>query len=428
MRDKIYAHLLDTELVNFGQPNVSYTHAIKDSRIRFSASRPPFPVQTALLYVSKQISQEALHFFYSRNLFVRFKIYSADARHAKTMLEESGVLFSVAGEEAVESCISHAMDLSLVEKGSAVKRANVLFPAQYLPRLINFLELASKASGTWAPSHALFISVKNTYGLEKAKVQGDLLELFRMLKNLGKVEIDGGQLQEGYGKGLQKSMTAANFEPDEWLETINDMVNRAEDAKKKQAYDAAAQHAEAAIISMTYGYLTCADALHSQPESFTKAVQRLRWRTELSLASTHYERHAEAFSSSFKDADDKQRATDLLAAEVGASHALSLATDSPSPASNPWFRSLPAELIPPNKADWFTDDERGRSWYVLGLTHFTLSENLFAAGDLERALGLLSHQGTKEKAEQAFEKARMNIDWETRPGLGMRKAIKAAKS
>lgn len=343
------------------------------------------------------------------------------------MMGESGLLFSVADEEAVARCISHAMDLNLVEKGSDVKRISVLFPAQYLPRLINFMDQASKASGTWAPSHALKISVKNTYGFEKAKVQGDLLELFRLLKNFGRVEVEGNDLQEGYGMGLRKSMMVARFEPEQWLNTVNDMVNRAENAKKKQAYDVAAQHAQGAIVSMTYTYLTCAESLHAQPESFTKAVQRLRWRTELVLANALYAMHAEPLYSSTARSE-KQQATDLLAAETGASHALSLAMDSPSPASNPWFRSLPAELIPTNRADWFTDEERGNSWYVLGLAHLALSENLFAAGDLERALGLLNQPETREKAEEAFAKARKNIDWDARPGLGLRRAAKAVRT
>jgi hypothetical protein len=232
VRNKIYAHLLDTELVNAGQPNVSYTHTIKNSTLHFAASRAPFPVETALFYVNKQISEEARHFFYSKNLFVRFEVYSGDARHAKTMLEDSGVLFSVAGPDAVERCTMHAMDLKVVEKGSAVKRTSVLFPAQYLPRLVNFMEQASKASGAWAPAHALAFSVVNMYGLEKARVQGDLLELFRLLSNVGKVEVEGTELLAGYADALQRSMMAAAFEADAWLNAVNDMTDRAEQAQE----------------------------------------------------------------------------------------------------------------------------------------------------------------------------------------------------
>ncbi|KAF1977834.1 hypothetical protein BU23DRAFT_550514 [Bimuria novae-zelandiae CBS 107.79] len=430
VRNKIYAHVLDTELVNAGQPNVSYTHTIKASTLHFSASRPPFPVQTSLFYVNKQISQEARQFFYSKNLFVKFEIYSSDARHVKTMLEESGVLFSVAKPEAVQRCKAHAMDLTVIEKGSAVKRASVMFPAQYLPRLINFIEQASKASGSWAPSHALFISVKNMYGLENARVQGDLLELFRLITNVGKVEIEGKELLDGYAEGLQKSMMAANFEPEEWLKLVSEMTDRAEQASKKKDDDAAAQHAQAAIISMTYAYLTRAETLHSQPESFARGVQRLRWRTELSLANTLHSKHPSSTSESSDPATEKASAADLLAAETAASHALSLATDSPSPDSNPWFRSLPAELIPPNKADWFTDEERGRSWYALGLAHMALDEFLFAAGDLERSVGLLGESTSGEmrgEVEKAFAKAREGIDWEVRPGIGLRKAARVAR-
>lgn len=227
VRNKIYAHVLDTELVNAGQANVSYTHTLKDSTLHFAASRTPFPIQAALFYVNKVISEESRSFFYSKNLFVKLEIYSADARHAKTMLEESGVLFSVGRPEAVEQCRAHAMGLTIVEKGSAVKRASVMFPAQYLPRLINFMEQASNASGTWARGQALFLSVVNMYGLERSRVQGDLLELFRLLTNIGAVEVEGQDLLEGYAEGLQRSMVAATFDADAWLAGVVEMADRA---------------------------------------------------------------------------------------------------------------------------------------------------------------------------------------------------------
>ncbi|KAJ4356272.1 uncharacterized protein N0V89_004303 [Didymosphaeria variabile] len=431
VRNKIHSHLLDTELVNAGQPNVSYTHTIKKSTLHFNASRPPFPVASALFFVNKQISKEARDFFYSKNLFIKFEIYSPDARHAKTMLEDSGVLFSVASPEAVEKCTTHAMDLTIVEKGSAVKRTSVIFPAQYLPRLVNFMEQASKASGAWAAGHALFLSVVNMFGLEKARVQGDLLELFRSLTDIGKVEVDGKELLEGYAYALQRSMMAATFEADVWLKAVTEMTDRAEAAHDKSDYETATQQCQAATISITYAYLTRAETLHSQPESFVKSLQHLRWRTELTLATTLHAKHSPTIASSSPlisastpTAAQKQIAADLLAAETAASHALSLSTDSPSPASNPWFRSLPPELIPPNKPDWFTDAERGRSWYVLGLTHMALGECLFAAGDLERAAGLLRDN---EDADKAFAQARNEINWEVRPGVGLRKAAWVAR-
>lgn len=437
VRNKIYAHLLDTELVNTGQPNVSYTHTIKNSTLHFSASRAPFPVHIALFYTNKQLSKEARNYFYSTNLFVKFEVYSADARHAKTMLEDSGVLFSVARPEAVQKCAMHAMELKIVEKDSTMQRTSVLFPAQYLPRLVNFMEQASKASGTWAPGHALLLSVVNMHGLEKARVQGDLLELFRLLTNVGKVEVKGEGLLPGYAEGLQRSMMFVTFEPDTWLKAVTEMTDRAEQTLEKKDYDNAAQHCQAATISMTYAYLTRAETLHSQPETFNKDIQRLRWRTERVLAMALYSKHAAAGSSALSaksastpTAAQKQIAVDLLAAETAASHALSLSTDSPSPASNPWFRSLPPELIPPNKPDWFTDGERGRSWYVLGLTHMALGEPLFAAGDLERAVELLGEGGDEKgirEVEQVFAKAREEIDWEVRPGVGLRKAALIAR-
>lgn len=433
VRNKIYAHVLDTELVNVGKPNVSYTHSIKNGVLQFRASRHPFPVQTALFYVNKQISREAVEYFYSKNLFVRFEIYTADARHAKTMLEESGLLFSTSDPRTVEASTRHAMDLTIVEKNSAQKRATVMFPAQYLPRLINFMDQASNASKTWAPFHALFMTVLNTYNLETSRLQADLLELFRLLTNLGAVTIDATNLLPGYASGLQSSMTSPVFSADAWLAAVTDMADRAVEARENKDYATSAQHSHAAIIALTHGFLTRPEALHSQPEDFHKAVQRLRWRCALGLATTLYTAHLPLPPDSTPLS--RAAATDLLAAETAAANALSLATDSPSPASNPWFRTLPPELIPPNKAVWFTDDERGMAWYASGLVHLALGEPLFAAGDLERAERLWREDGAAEGEErgaraevvEAFERARGKIDWGVRPGSGLKRAVRIAR-
>jgi hypothetical protein len=436
IRHKIYAHILDTELVNLGiTENVSYTHKIQaNGLLHVSASRSPFPgLSTSLFRVNKHIGSEAQHYFYSKNLFVRFAIHTADARHAKTMLEDSGVLFSVASPEKVAQCTRHAMDVSIFEKNSMQMRAVILFPAQYLPRMINFLDQASRAATTWAPNHALHIKVLNTYGFPLARLQGDLLELFRLLANLGAADIDSENLLPAYAEGLQANMLASEFTAEGFLETVTTLADRAEEEAQRTGNAAlAAQLAQSCVIALTYAYLTRAEVLHTVPEGFMRKVQRLRWRCEICMGKALLRTHQADVvgggkwpSSTTLSSEKKMEiAKDLLAAETAASQALSLATDSPNPASNPWFQSLPAEVIPPNKAEWFTDEERGTSWYVCGLVHTALGEHLFAAGDLERACGLFPGG---EGFEKAFEVAREAIDWKVKPGTGMKSAARIAK-
>jgi hypothetical protein len=417
VRNNIYKYTLDTELVNVGESNVSYTHSIKDGVLHFRASRLPFLVQTSLFYVNKQISKEALHYFYSKNLFVRFEIYSPDARHAKTMLEESGLLFSTAPPNLLENSKQHALELVLLEKNSTQKRAAVMFPAQYLPRLINFLEQASRSTKSWAPSHSIFINMMHNYDFPASRLQGDLLELFRLLSNLGGATVDSHNLLPRYAEGLQADMTASTFTPDNWLQTITDLADLSDSARDKEDYVLANEYSQTVIIALTYGYLTHAEALHSAPESFSTAIQRLRWRTELGLGISLSLLHR-PFISTNKEwlttvpvtKQIQTTARDLLLAEAACSRALSLSTDAPSPASNPWFLSLPTELIPPNRMTWFTDMDRAQSWYALGTVHAAIGEKLFAAGDMERALELWGNEAGKEKVEAAFERVREGID------------------
>jgi hypothetical protein len=398
-------------------------------------------VQTALFYVNKQISKEALHYFYSKNLFVRFEVFSADARHVKTMLEESGLLFSTASPALLENSQHHALELVLVEKNSSQKRAAVMFPAQYLPRLINFLDQASRTTASWAPAHSVFLNVVNTYNFPISRLQGDLLELFRLLSNLGAATVDPKNVMPRYAEGLQSNMTSASFTADAWLQTVTDLADLADSAREKGEYKTANEYSQTVIIALTYGYLTHAEALHTQDEAFHKSVQRLRWRTELGVGITLSLLHRD-YTSSNKDWLDQTSsreaitaAKDLLLAESACSKALSLATDAPSPASNPWFLSLPVELIPPNKPTWFTPLEVAQTWYALASVHAALGENLFAAGGMERAVELWGDNEGREKVESACERVRVAIDgdkesmWKgsVRPGTGLKRAAALAR-
>lgn len=445
VRNTIYKYALDTELVNVGKPNVSYSHTLKDSVLHFTASRPPFPISTSLFYINKQISKEALSYFYSKNLFVRFDIYTSDARHAKTMLEDSGLLFSTAEPSLLEGIRQHAMEVVLVERNSSQKRASVMFPAQYLPRLINFLDQASRATKSWAPLHSIFINVINTYNFPISRLQGDLLELFRLLSNLGGVTVDSKNLLPRYAEGLQANMTAASFTAENWLASVNELANCADEKREKGEYSVANEYGQSVVIALTYGYLTHAETLHSQDEGFAKSVQRMRWKTELGVGIALSLLHREATNDKnwlTKEPTDEARkaARDLLLAENSISKALSLATDSPSPSSNPWFLSLPVELIPPNKPTWFSEKERAQTWYALGTVHTALGEYLFGAGDLERALELWGKDDgeTSEgrgRVEKAFERAREGIDGDVenmwvgkiKPGTGLKKAGRLAR-
>ncbi|KAF2787803.1 hypothetical protein K505DRAFT_121838 [Melanomma pulvis-pyrius CBS 109.77] len=433
----IFSHLLDTELVNANISNVSYTHTLQPSgTLQFQASRPPFPVHTALFRVSKKLSEAARAYFYAQNLFIRFTFRTPDARHAKTMLADSGVLFSVAGFSALEASTSHAMDLVLVEKDSTQKRAVVMFPAQYLPRLVNFMDQASKATTSWASGHKLEMSVRNTYAFPISRLQGDLLEPFRFLSSFSSVAISPANLLPGYAEGLQTSMTTA-FTPASWLTTVSALADRAEEAAAgKEDGEVGRQLYNAAIIAQTYAYLTHPEDLHSQPEAFAKGVQRLRWRCELGVGNsilaqhghdkphTHTHTHTETQPSL-----TPALARDLLTAETALSAALSLATNSPSPTSNPWLATLPVDLVPPNAEAWFADAERGVCWWRLGLAHAALGEFLFAAGDLERAVEMLGGGDAERtgEVEGLFEWVRGSIDWERRPGEGLRRAAVLAR-
>ncbi|KAH6618929.1 hypothetical protein C7974DRAFT_39538 [Boeremia exigua] len=450
IRNTIYRYALDTELVNTGLANVSYTHTFNNNTgmLKFKASRPPFPVDTGLFSVDQLISREALRFFYSSNLFVRFSIFTPDARHAKTMLIDSGILFATTSSELATGT-HHALDISLVEKESDKKRAVVMFPAQYLPRLINFLREAGEVTKSWGSTRRLHLSLLNSYSFPTSRLQGDLLEPFRVLKGFSAVTIDAQHTLPHYAAGLSASMTSKEFDAQHWVDTITELADLSDAARETTENGVAnlalsIEYSQAVIVALTYGFLTSAEAIHgpSHAEDIFKAIQRLRWRVELglgialSLQHRALDTHKDWLNN--VDLDLKTRklaARDLLLAEKSVSKALSLATDSPSPAENPWFLSLPVELIPPNKQTWFSEGERAQTWYALGVVHTSLGEYLFAAGAFERALGMWGTNEGVERVEKAFEKARMGVESDregmfkgrVQPGTGLRRAARIAR-
>jgi hypothetical protein len=91
-----------------------------------------------------------------------------------------------------------------------------------------------------------------------------------------------------------------------------------------------------------------------------------------------------------------------------------------------------------NKLIWFDDMERSSSWLILGTIHLALGEHLFAAGDCERAMAILNDENSslgqdqinkaREEVEAVFAKARDGIDWDTPPGLGLKRAAQLSRS
>ena len=98
-----------------------------------------------------------------------------------------------------------------------------------------------------------------------------------------------------------------------------------------------------------------------------------------------------------------------------------------------FFREILGNLKPePGEKDltglgfpeWFTDEERAKSWFACGLVHLALRENLFASGDFERACGLFPEG---EEFVKPFQEAREGIDWNMQPGTWLEKVSRIAR-
>ena len=440
VRNKIYAHILDTELINASLEPVSYTPLpSSDSQtLAFRPSRTPFPVQTSLFYTNHHISLEAQNYFYATNLFVRLTLYTADISAAEALVLNSGVLFAASTPDVAAACTQHVLDVSLTEGDCTVRTAAVLFPAQYLPRLVNYMREKTAADQTWPTHHSLAIALQNTYTFPPSRLQGDVLEPFRALHSFHHATIAPTHVLAGYATGLASALMQPAPSADTWLSSLTHLSTLSDAARAAEDYTTAAEYSHATTIALTYGFLT-----RTLPTSaaFARSAQRLRWHTELSLgiSLTLAHRALDTHASWLHDAAlplsvRAPAACALLVAETALSRALSLATDAPSPASNPWFATLPAALIPLNRGAWFSGAERAQTWYALGVVQVMLGEFLFGAGALARALVGWAGAG-KERVECVFAKARAGVDRVAAgmvpglgaPGEGLRRARRVAE-
>lgn len=490
--NRIYAHLLDTELVNLGLPNISYTTpnssatSDQDDLLFFTASRSPFSVCTSLFYVCISLRKSALQYFYSRNLFIRLRVRASSKGIAESILLDSGMLFSTAKPQSKERCKQHVMDLELtVDPVSAAtaeslhtddthkmkamqKRAEVLFPALYLPRLITYIaDLQYRDHSTPLAHHkteiCTDIRLQHIYSHRISTLQTDVLEPFRFLEGISGVSLSAekGILLPEYGEGLKCSMLASEgFSVESLLDCVSDLAARGTAILKTQEEgrkaDLAVEYAHTGVMILTSAYLMRGENILTLPESIIKEVQRLRWKCEVLAARALYAVHQQAvenetednwlFSARVTEKGKKTMARDLLQAERRATSAVYLSTTSYNPSSsppssaalrsNPWATAVPVSLIPPHSPAWFTDEERGEAWFLLGLVHAALGEYLFAAGDLERACAMAtSEEGQRavvmEKVEayvQVFGRVRERIYWGVRPGQGLSRAGRMAKS
>ncbi|OCK75365.1 hypothetical protein K432DRAFT_174564 [Lepidopterella palustris CBS 459.81] len=411
IRNRIYTHLLDTEYVNVGLPNVSYTHSLANSILHFRASRPPFPVSTSLFYVNRQLHSESTGYFYSKNLFIRLSLYMSDADLAWPLLS-NGLLFSVASPPKVAASTLHALDVSLVMEHSSVMRASVIFPAQYLPRLLVFLSLQNESNASWGPSHALTLSIRNTYAFPTVHLQGDLLEPFRLLHNLSRVEVSATHISPYYAHSLERDMTRPSFSASAWLAGVMEQKEQGNVWFRRGEYEEALQCYAMAVIMLQSTYRSRGEELEAQSSSFNKEVNRLRWQCECNIAFCGVQLGTEWDGSSVEHARTAQR---LMTAESAAQNALYLVTA--NEAQNPWL--LTAASVPENQADFYTDAERAKTWFRMGNVHAALKEWIWACGYFERAQELAPKD---EAIRKKFAEARDKVDGRVVPGKHYKRA------
>ena len=256
LRQKIYAFLLDTKHAR-GSPSpftyrprvqdgtlrlqttsYAYRPRVQDGRLRMQANSPPFRLCTAILRTNKQIHLEAVNTLYSSNQFVRLSLYNDDVYWTQSFLEGTEMGFVCSNPDLVAKLTGHALDVRIIQEKSKILRCQVVFPALFLPRFLEFLQTMCDALPRWGREHAIHLYLRHKYLVEPGATEGLLLEPWRNLHGISNVVVGTGAITPDYANSLRIAMMS-RFEPEKWLQSLVKMEEVGTEEFSKGLYQAA---------------------------------------------------------------------------------------------------------------------------------------------------------------------------------------------
>ncbi|KAL8924536.1 MAG: hypothetical protein Q9208_004011 [Pyrenodesmia sp. 3 TL-2023] len=407
LREKIYAYLLDTQHARPPRP-VKYHPWVQGGMLRFQATSPPYQICTAILRVNKQIHLESINTFHSSNLFVRLSLYNDDIYWAQSILEDVEIGFVCTNPDLVSKINRHALDVKIIQEKSRILRCQVIFPAHFLPRFLDFLQEMCDILPKWGKEHAIHLSLRHKYRTGPAATERLLLEPWRSLHGISNVVVSTGAVSAGYASSLQTSMMS-RFNPERWLQSLVKMKEAGTEEFSKGHYNAAMDHYVKVIVLLESVFKTNhGKIMVSMSPRFNQAVNKLRYQCELNQAFCRMKGQKAPWEGVFTS---YSRWNEVI---LAADNAVDLAEDNETHvvwgACAPW--------IPANDKSGYTAAERSKARYRRASIMMEVGEWGFACSDLKAALRDAPGDVT---VISAFEKAKEKYDPAVRPGAALRR-------
>lgn len=352
LREKIYTYLLDVRHVR-NPSSFVYTSQVRGGKLRLIPSSKPFNFSTAILRTNKQIHRESLYIFHTNNLFVRLSLYNDDIYWTQVLFEGSELGFVSSNLPRLSTLTTQALDVAITMEDSRHLRCQVVFPALYLPHLIQLLESMCTALPQWSRDHSISLFLRHKYRSGPLAMENLLLEPWRALHGIHQVVVGTEVASPSLAQSLRASMMGSKWDPWTWLESVR--------RQKEMGAAEMRQGMYADKVGFFTNTIAVLEKLYSGPqypalkaagEEFDKAVNRLRLQCELNILL--------AAVKTLADCD--------LASEAG-DRVLSLVQGN----TDAWANTAPQ--MPRNHVSWYTDVDVAKARYQRG---YLIMEMCFA--------------------------------------------------
>ena len=302
---------------------------------------------------------------------------------------------------------SHALDIEISETPhNKRKRSVVLFPALFLPRLVNFLRQVCNPLPLWGRNHRFTLCLRDQSSGKHHDSIRTLLEPWRVLQGLSAVTVDTNLVGATYARNLEEAMTNREIKPWNWLKSVTEFQESgARFLKNGELEDAfSASALVGTVMNNTFHNAALALALRKASSGFHKAASRLRFLSELDISL----------------ALARLGSKDLWGTALTAvNNAIDLAEDSGT-LYQVWMKgNVGAVFQPKNDTSWYSDEERSKARLARGSFMMAVGEHGYACSDFSLAKDLCP----KDTAiTQALDQAKGKYDAKIQPGAALQRA------
>ncbi|KAI9707863.1 MAG: hypothetical protein M1820_004469 [Bogoriella megaspora] len=212
LRYKIYEEALDIDSIDELNDEDESQNEPRGHR------RPTLAI--ALFRANRAINHEATHFFYSRNLFVRFMVCYDELPAPTPFRDYKRGSWLARPTEALKNSKHHAMDVQITVSRSRVCRIMIMLTHHHLFTVVKQMRLFTYRSRDVAWKTRVHMELRKRYGLGSDFLQQRLLDPFRQLNGYPQAVAKQAIIGLDRARELTTHIRGNRFDCGQWLQDI----------------------------------------------------------------------------------------------------------------------------------------------------------------------------------------------------------------